>query len=146
VNDPIDLDYAAPPPDVPTALMIVAWLFIASGILSILQILYLFTQHQLHIDTGVLGVFIGPGLLRWRRGWRTCALVLLWFGMILSPILILTTLWANSMNLNIFGINLGSAPAAIGFLVGLVMFALIIWEYRVLVREDIRRGFGLPPR
>jgi hypothetical protein len=140
------LDYATPPPGTPTALKIVAWLFIAGGILSILQILYLFTQRQIHIDTGVLGIFVGPGLLRWSRGWRTCALVLLWFGMILSPILLFMTLSASSMNLNLFGINAGSVPAAIGFFVGTVMFALVIWEYRVLVREDIRHRFGLPPR
>ena len=140
------LNYAAPPPGTPTALMIVAWLFILGGILSILQILYLLTQSQLHIDTGVLGVFVGPGLLRWSRGWRTCALVLLWFGMILSPILLVMTLGASSMNLNIFGISFGSVPAAVGFFVGILMFALVIWEYRVLVREDIRQRFGLPPR
>ena len=140
------LNYAAPPPGIPTALKIVAWLFIATGILSILQILYLFTQHQLHIDTGVLGVLIGPGLLRWSRGWRTCALVFLWFGMILCPILMFMTLSANSMNLNIFGINFGPAPTAVDFFVGILMFALVIWEYRVLVREDIRGRFGLPPR
>jgi len=147
MSEPIPiLNYSAPPAGVPTALKIVAWLFIAGGILSILQILYLLTQSQLHIETGVLGVFIGPGLLRWSRGWRTCALVLLWFGMILSPIFLLMTLSAGSMNVNIFGVSAGSVPAAVGFIFGALMFAMAIWEYRVLVREDIRGRFGLPPR
>jgi hypothetical protein len=146
--EPIPLDYAIPTPGVPTALKIVAWIFIASGILTIIQTIVLLTENQIHFDTGVLGVFIGPGLLRFSRGWRTCALVLLWIGLVIGPIIMLMMLSAGggSIVVSFFGMNFGSAPIPVGLMVGAFGYALIIWEYRVLVREDIRSRFGLPPR
>ena len=128
MTEPFVLDYAVPPPVCPTALKIVAWIFIASGIVTIIQTIILLTRGQIHFDTGVLGLFIDPGLLRFSRGWRTCALVLLWFGLIATPIIMLMMLSANgAMNVDFFGVSFGSAPIPVGIMVGALGFALIIW-------------------
>jgi hypothetical protein len=145
--EPIGLSYATPESGTSTALKIVAWIFIATGILTIIQTVVLLTHGQINFDTGVLGVLIGPGLLRFSRGWRTCALVLLWLGMILGPINLLLMLSSTrSVNLNLMGIRIGSVPLVVGIVFCVLLFALTVWEYRVLVREEIRRRFGLPPR
>jgi hypothetical protein len=145
--EPIPLDYAIPTPGIPIALKIVAWLFIASGILTIVQTIILLTEGQIHFDLCVLGVCIGPGLLQFSRGWRTCGLVFLWIGLIVGPLVMLMMLSASgSINVNFFGVNFGSAPMPVGLFFAALGYSLTIWEYRVLVREDIRSRFGLPPR
>jgi hypothetical protein len=116
-------------------------------VLSILQVILDFLHSKITINTGLLGVFIGPGLLRFRPGWRTCALVLLWIGMIFTPIAVIFMLSANgAINVDILGLKMGDAPMPVGFVMAAFWFGLTVWEYRVLVREDIRKMFGLPPR
>jgi hypothetical protein len=147
--EPIPLAYAGPGDDAgrPGTLTAVAWLFIVFGVMSILQLIFKLLHGQFSIDTGVLGVFVGPGLLRGSRGWRTCALVLLWVGMIFAVVISFAMLASSGhVNVNFFGIPMGSAPLILGFVVGAFFFALSVWEYRVLVRGDVRRYFGLPTR
>jgi hypothetical protein len=147
MDDPISLQYATPEPRVPGALKAVAWLFIIGGVLTILQVLLDLLRSKITISAGILGVFVGPGLLRFRTGWRTCALVLLWIGMLFAPIVLIFMLAASgSINADIFGLKLGTAPMPIRILASVFWFGLTVWEYRVLVREDIRQLFGLPPR
>jgi hypothetical protein len=148
-RNPIPLAYAAPRlrTGVPIALKVVAWLFIVGGAISALQLIFKFLHGQFTIDTGPLGLFIGPGLLRLSRGWRTCALLVLWIGMIIAVIIGFAMLAAGGLtHVNLFGVDVGSAPIALGLVVDGLLSALLVWEYRVLVREDVRRLFGLPNR
>jgi hypothetical protein len=70
----------------PLSLKIVAILFILMGVSDAITILGSLMQNHIDVRFGVLGIFIGPGLLRLKAGWRTCALVFTWLSLILAPI------------------------------------------------------------
>ena len=72
---------------IPVSLKVVAVLFILGGIHSVIEVVLDLMQSKININFGVLGLFIGPGLLALRRGWRTCALVFTWIALIFLPIL-----------------------------------------------------------
>lgn len=131
-------------PIIPTPLKVVAWLFIIGGIWAVIEVLVALTQSRISINFGVLGLFIGPGLLKLRPGWRTCALVFLWIGLIGFPIIFLLGLSGKvPAYFEMFGVKLARIPSW-WVSVGVVpFFLLVLWQYRVLTRPDIRRLFGL---
>jgi|HigsolmetaAR202D_1030399.scaffolds.fasta_scaffold28476_1 hypothetical protein len=121
------LDYAHPQPAaMPGDLKAVAWVFIAFGILAGIEIVMAMADSRISINFGVLGIPVGIGILRLSPGWRTCGLVLLWLTMILCGVVGLMSL---------FG---GLLPAT---LLVLAFFALALWQYRVLTRDNVRRLF-----
>lgn len=125
---------------------IVAALFILGGISSIIDVIVDLTQSELPLHFGVLGVFVGIGLLRFSRAWRTCALVFLWIAIISLPLVALVFLFvAASVNYTLFWRNVGEGSRGIGVALAAVLFALMLWQYRVLTRPDIRKMFGLSP-
>jgi hypothetical protein len=129
---------------IPTALKVVAVLFILGGVSAIVDMLIQLTDGTLKINFGVLGLFIGPGLLRLRPGWRTCGLVMLWIGMILLPIFTVAILFIGVPgSIDVFGFPIGTAPAVVVSAWTALFFALAVWEYRVLTRPDVRALFGL---
>lgn len=131
--------------NLPTSLIVVAVLFILFGVLSVFEVLIALLHGRISINLGVLNLFVGLGLLRLSRGWRTCGLVFLWIALIGLPLfalLILAT--ARPLDLSLFGRKIGHAHDGLGLLVAAAMFALVLWEYRVLTRPDVRRLFGLP--
>lgn len=114
---------------------IVAWLFIVSGALALLGA---YQGGRFVLGTGLLGVPIGIGLLGYRSGWRTVALVWLWLGLIGLPLLGGLALFAGS-NVEVSGRHsplLFAGAFAVGFL-------LELWQYRVLTRPEVRRWFDL---
>ena len=128
----------------PTALVVVAWLFILSGAAALLGILVGLTNGRMSFNTSVVGLFVGPGLLRLRPGWRTCALVLIWIGLILSPVLAIVMLNApGSVAINFFGLSVGKGPVLLAWVLLAAMITLLVWQYRVLTRPDVRQLFGL---
>jgi hypothetical protein len=129
---------------IPTSLKVVAFLFILSGIFSLIEVIVSLMHSHLNINFGVLGLFIGPGLLRLSRGWRTCALVFLWIAMIGIPIVaILFMAAAESLDFTLFGQKVGHASKELGIVLAALVFALAVWQYRVLTRPDVRRLFGV---
>jgi hypothetical protein len=97
----------------------------------------------LPLDLDVLGLFIGPGLLRFSRGWRTCALVLLWITFVGTLHLTLMSLSSHwPIDFIVFGHNTGPASQGTVLAIGALGFALALWEYWVLTRPDIRALFG----
>jgi hypothetical protein len=134
-----------PKPSLPTALVVVSWLFILFGISSLLEIISGLFHGRIEFNTGIIALFVGRGLLKLSRGWRTCALVLLWLSFILAPIFVLLLLNSpRPVNLNICGLPAGEAPPGVGLAVIALIFLLAIWQYRVLVGRDVRRLFGIP--
>jgi hypothetical protein len=139
---PSPLDFQ-PRPRLPPSLKIVAWLFVISGILSAIDVVTAFCAGKLHLNFGVLCIFIGRGLLRLSPGWRTAALICLWFVFGIMLILLLATIGGCDMQVTWFGKRLHDTPETrmIGLLVLALWFALFFWEYRVLTRPDVRRLF-----
>ncbi len=129
---------------VPLSLKIVAILFVIGGISAVIEVLVALMQGRLNINFGVLGLFIGPGLLALRPGWRICALVFTWIGLIGVPLVaILMLTHAGLLDLNVFGIKVGHAPKWLGVVIAIGVFCLALWQYHVLMRPDIRALFGV---
>jgi hypothetical protein len=142
-------DYQPPrPPGVqrplPTSLVAVAVLFIICGVLSVLDILFSLFAHRIEFNFGVLGLFIGPGILRLSRGWRTCGLVMLWITLIGDSIIGVFVVGASSTgHITVYGAPVANIPKVLLFAFLAGVFALCLWEYRVLTRPDVRGLFGL---
>ena len=129
---------------IPASLKAVAILFILGGILAVIEVLVALAHGGINVNFGVLGLFIGPGLLGLRPGWRTCALVFLWIAMIGIPIfLALMLVYAGHLEVSVFGQKFGHTSKGLGVVFAFVSFSLALWQYRVLTRPDIRRLFGL---
>ena len=135
------MDSDQPPP---TSLKIVAVLFIFGGVCAAIDVVASLMHSHISINFGVLGLFIGPGLLRFSRGWRTCALVFLWIGLIGVPIIALLFLaHQGPLDFRVFGQKVGHASKGLGLAAAGLAFVLALWQYRVLTRSDIRERFGV---
>jgi hypothetical protein len=123
----------------PLALKIVAVLFILGGISAAIEVIASLMNNRIYINFGVLGIFIGFGLLRLSQGWRTCALVFTWIGLIAIPIIgILFLGHSGRLDFSLFGQKVGHAPKELGVGMVVVLFVYTVWQYRVLTREDVR--------
>jgi hypothetical protein len=128
----------------PTSLKIVAWLFILGGICSLMEVLVSLMRRWIDLNFGVLGLFIGRGLLRFSPGWRTCALVFLWIALIGVPIAALVLVGHRGpLDFSIFGQKVGYASKESGLVVCALVFGLALREYHVLTRRDVRALFGV---
>ena len=128
----------------PTSLIVVAVLFIIGGVFSVIEVLVSLAHSHISINFGVLGLFIGPGLLRVSRGWRTCALVFIWIALITIPIIgVLFITVDGLLDFNVFGQKVGHASKLFGLVIAAFVFAMAFWEYRVLTRSDVRRLFNV---
>ena len=132
--------------------MIVAVLFILSGILSVMAVVGALVQSGLYLDWGVLGLFVGFGLLRLRSGWRTCGLILLWADMIGSVVFAVLILgdWGplirgrwGSLDLWWWGQVMGEVQKEIVVPIVGVMFLLALWQYLVLTSRDVKELFAV---
>ena len=126
----------------PLSLKIVACLFLITGIYSVVDIILGIAQRGIYINFGVLGIPIFWGLLNRRSGWRICGLVLIWFGLIVIPIVFIASLLGNEpAYFEVFRIRISRIPRWVASVVCVPFFLLVLWEYRVLVRPDIKALF-----
>ena len=125
-------------------LKIVAWLFIISGILAFIEILITLMKGHISLDFGVLGLFIGYGLLKLSRGWRTCALIYLWIFFIGMPTIsiLYITQPSGGFNVHIFGQPLARNPYVILYF-NVIFILLSLWIYRILTRAETKSLFGI---
>ena len=80
--------------------------------------------------------------MRFRSGWRTCALVLLWFGMLVAPVAFVLGLCSRApAYFELFRLPLVSLPPVWLSVVSIPYFLLDLWQYRVLTRREIRTLF-----
>src|SRR4030095_2113841 len=95
----------------PTALKVVAVLFVISGIFAVLEILVSLIDSTVSFNLGVLCIPVGRGLLRFRPGWRTCALVLTWFAIVFAPVFAILALDGQGTTyFALLGVKVGYAP------------------------------------
>jgi hypothetical protein len=59
---------------IPFELAVLAALFLLTGISGLVGFVQEFLNHNINVDPSLLGIPIGIGLLRFRRGWRWLAL------------------------------------------------------------------------
>jgi ABC-type glycerol-3-phosphate transport system permease component len=134
-------------PDLPLELKVVAGLFIFQGVCAAIEIVVSLAHGHLNLNFGVLAIPAGFGLLRLSRGWRTFCLVLLWFALLLIPVVVVLVVGSSTAReLKIFGQEVGKASQGVVVIFAVVFFLISLWQYRVLTREEIRRRFGLAPK
>jgi hypothetical protein len=130
---------------IPTALRVVALLHLLGGVLTVAAILVKLTHGRISLDFGVLGIPIYFGLMRFSRGWRTCALVFIWLGILLAPVAFILGLTTHfPAYFQIFGVRLASIRPVWLSVASVFWFLLELWQYRVLTRADIRSLFLQP--
>ena len=128
----------------PISLKVVAILFFLGGIYAVIEVIVAIAHSRININFGVLGLFIGPGLLALRPGWRTCALVFIWIALVFLPIFtVLMFFHSGPLDFNVFGQKVGYASKESGLVVAVTLFLLSLWQHRVLNRSDVRSLFGL---
>lgn len=128
--------------EVPTVLAVVAALFFISGAGSVIDILIAMLSGHPSVNLGVLGIPICFGLRAFSRGWRTCALILLWLGVVGGVVAFLGGLFMRDpVTVNFFGRTVGHAPPIVVTVLALPLTALIAWQIYVLLRPEIRRMF-----
>lgn len=131
---------------IPISLKIVAWLFIINGVSAAIEMMVLLMNHQINLNFGVLGIFIGIGLLKLRNGWRICGLVFIWIALILMPVLLLIMLSVSGpLDFKFFGLQVGHVGKGPVMILGLLLYALVLWERWVLTRSDIKILFQNNP-
>ncbi|NLE37072.1 MAG: hypothetical protein GX621_03510 [Pirellulaceae bacterium] len=113
----------------PLPLRIVAFLFILLGVLSATEIVLSLIKGRFNLDIGVLGIFIGRGLLRRSERWRSCgawfvgfAFVMLGLGVLAYGVVRL--LFSPSASVNV---SVEPSPGVV-VLVAIVAY----WAFRVL--------------
>lgn len=137
---------------IPVSLTVVAILFILSGISAAIEIVVsLIHNHPnrifeilVYCISGILMIFMGSGLLRHSRGWRTCALVFNWIAIIGLPILALLIITVSGpVNFKIFGQIVGYPTKGLGLLILGIEFAVVLWVNHVLTRPDVKELFQI---
>jgi hypothetical protein len=127
---------------IPIQLKLVAWIFILAGISAAIEILIDASNGRMNLNFGVLGVPIGIGLLRLRTGWRTLALVFLVIALAFIPVLsVLALSTPGNLSFNIFGQKVAALSPPLFFTLLAVFFVFTFWQFRVLVRPDVRAMF-----
>ena len=126
----------------PLSLKIVAGLFMLTGLLAAIDVVVkLFHQH-LDLNLMLLGLWIGPGLLRHSPTWRKWALAFLWLGFFSSAVLFLLALFRSPVDLWILGQAARPVPMFPVLLCSCALFLLVLWQYRVLIRPDVKQLFA----
>jgi len=128
--------------EIPRELRWVAYLFLFNGVCALISIPVSFLEGHPTLDTGLLGLAAGPGLLRLSRGWYLWALFCTWLAIILLPIMGGMTLIAPHANLNILGFAGASIPSFVAMLGCAFWFTVAVWQLIVLAREDVARLFA----
>ena len=126
------------------SLTIVAILFILGGISAAIEIIVSLVHSHVNLNFGVLGIFIGRGLLKLSRGWRTCALVFTWIALIGIPLIALLFISARGqLDFKVLGQTVGHTSKGFGLLVAGIASAVALWQYRVLTRPDVNELFQI---
>ncbi len=126
----------------PWALLIVAAIFMYAGCSSVwgyARELLRQPNYGLYFDAGILAVPIGVGLLRRRPWWRFAALVVLSLALAACVLLAILMLTGRAQTSSTWLGHAVTGPAAI-WLCGAALtlvFAFLLWMFRVLVRPDV---------
>jgi hypothetical protein len=119
----------------------VAYLFLFGGFSTLLSMVLSLFVGKINLSFGVLGIFIGFGLLRLEERWRIWAVVFTWFGLVITPILTALALANRSLPFQVFGIQVGQLGSGWGLVIGVVLFLFYVWQHAVLTAPDSRRLF-----
>ena len=127
---------------VPVSIWCGALLFTLIGIVSLADIVISRREYYFPISVGVLGLLIGPGLIRRSKGCRGCGLFLSMLAMLGIPVVVLFYLFGHlSIGFKVLGYSLCEASAVTFLPIAGILYAIIIWQYQLLSRVDTRLFF-----
>jgi len=124
---------------IPGCVWWVAVVFVVVGLAALADIVVSIRQHYFPVMVGIVGLIIGPGLLRRSRVCRVCGLFLTILALIGIPLLVLLHLFGGlPAEFKLLGISMCDIPAAVLLLTACVIYTITLWQYHVLNRPDIR--------
>lgn len=131
----------------PASLRIVAAVFIVYGLAASIDMVLAFTGGRIWINLGVLGLLIGPGLLRLSKGWRLVALVFVWTGLAAAVAGMIWFLQApTSPDVSFLGQPVGEVSPNV-LVTAMALYLMInLWQLYILTRPDIRKLFLEDPK
>jgi len=128
---------------IPVSLKIVAAIFILSGVSSAIGVVLSLLKGSLNLDFGVLGIFIGLGLLRLQPLWLTIALLFTGLALIAIPVFtLISILGSEPVSLRVFGQEVGYSSRTVVLILAALYFALEVWKMRGLTCRDVTELFG----
>ena len=123
------------------ALKAVAVVFFLVGALSAVDMAFDLARGNISLNLGVLGFFVGAGLLRHSRPWRVVALVLACLAIAASLVLGIVMLVSDQPIVYSGWGQAGTLPSAAGLPFAAIVLAVGLWQLWVLTRPRIRRLF-----
>ncbi len=126
----------------PLSLIIVAFIFLGIGVETLFEMLMSFYNKEPSINPLPLGILVFFGLLMHKNGWRTCALIFIWFVMIvIPPLFILNIINREFIRFNVFGVSSQTMSLPVVLFTLLAFFLIVFWFYKVLTSKKIRQMF-----
>jgi hypothetical protein len=122
---------------------LVGWLFFALGVCAAVAIVVaLLFERRINISIEVLGLWIGPGLLRHEARYRVWAMRLLILNFCVAPFAAAAQILApNQPPVTVFGFAAGSVPLSVAFTALALLVGVSAWQYRVLSQSNVRALF-----
>jgi len=136
----------APPsrPPLPLALKAVAWVEIFQGLAAVGAIIHSAVMGWPNADPGYLSIPAGIFLLRLQRTWRLYLLVTSWISFVLLPLIgVATFLLEEPLDIRILNVNTKVLSDGTIALFAGTLFLIMIWQYRVLTRPEVKELFGI---
>lgn len=129
---------------IPAALRIIAYLCILIGLSSLVGMVNSFRANHIKIDLSVVELFIGIGLLKGKKAWRSFALMLTRITFIAVPLICILLLGRYSTwKFKLFGKVIYPAPTELVIIFGVLVIAYHIWQYSVLNRKEVLTYFDI---
>lgn len=127
----------------PRALTVVAALFVASGALALIGVATdLLFHSRFNLDFSVLNLWIGRWLVAHEPRGRRWALVAIQLSLVALPLVGLFALLSTTgPELRVFGLPLGRLSPVSSCAFVATVFAVQLWQYRILNRPDVRALF-----
>jgi len=128
----------------PSALIVVAWLFIISGVGAILSmVIVLFTAQGIHVDLSAANLWIGVGLLNLEARWHRWAVIMLRLEVATTAIAIILLAYDKPVvAVKIFRHPIGQISRTTGIVAVIAIAAACVWQYAVLQRPQVRVLFA----
>jgi len=125
------------------ALKAVAVVFCLFGALAAVDMALDVARGNISLNLGILGLFIGVGLLRYSRPWRVAALVCACLTAVASSVLGVAALISEQPIVYSGWGQTGTLPSFVGPAIAAVGLAIALWQLWVLTRPQVRQLFQL---
>ena len=127
----------------PVRLVIIALLFVLSGISSAVAMGQAISQHMLLFDVGIINLFIGVGLFTLSNRMRIWALFASLLYIVWCPIFIVLTLTSQQpATVRILSIPYAQVPPGVTVAFTILVFLYSCWQFQVLRQPEIRDLFS----